>query len=79
MVYLKSLFAGIFNLIFAGVVVLYIHMAAYAVRLHSGSPDAGTWDPVSFISPVGWVVLSIIIFSASFYWELRKLTRKHIQ
>lgn len=75
MVYLKSVGAGIFNLIFAGVVVLYFHMAVFVDRFHSESKDAGNWDPLS-VSPVWWVVLSILIFTVSFYREFRKLTRK---
>ena len=75
MVYLKSVGAGIFNMIFAGAVVLYSHMAAYEARFHSDAKDAGRWDPLS-ISPVWWVVLSVFIFTASFYREFRKLTRK---
>jgi hypothetical protein len=74
-VYLKSVGAGIFNLIFAGVVVLYFHMAVFEARFHSESKDASHWDPFS-VSPVWWVVLSILIFTASFYKEFRKLTRK---
>ena len=75
MIYLKSLFAGIFNLTFAGAVVLYSHMAAYEARFHSDAKGAGRWDPFS-ISPIWWVVISILIFTVSFYREFRKLTRK---
>jgi hypothetical protein len=76
MVYLKSLGAGIFNLIFAAVIIFYIHMAAYVARLHSESPDVGTWDPVSFVSSAWWVVLAVLLFAVSFYKEFHKLNRK---
>jgi len=75
-IYLKSLGSGLFNLFFAGVIVLYAHMAAVEARFHSASRDAGHWDPVSFIGPVWLVVIGVLIFIASFYREFRKLTSK---
>jgi len=75
-IYLKSLGTGFFNLIFAGTIVFYSHMAAFEARFHSDARDAGKWDPVSVIRPAGWLVISIAIFIVSFYREFRKLTRK---
>lgn len=75
-IYVKSLGAGLFNLFFAGVIVLYSHMAAVEARFHSASRDGGRWDLVSFIRPVWWIVIAAFIFIASFYREFRKLTRK---
>jgi hypothetical protein len=75
-IYLKSAGAGLFNLFFVGVIVLYTHMAAVEARFHAASRDAGHWDPVFFIKPVWWVVIGLFIFIASFYREFRKLTRK---
>ena len=75
-IYLKSLGAGLFNLIFAGTIVFYSHMAAFEARFHSDAQDAGKWDPLSVIHPAWWAVIGIAIFTVSFYREFRKLTRK---
>jgi hypothetical protein len=69
MVYLKSMVAGVLALLF--VVVLIPTIVLVAVSVIGLGIDMVRWHPES---PFFWVP-AIIIFSAGFLWEYRRLSK----
>ena len=71
MVYLKSIIAGFLALLLVAVLIPTIVLVAVSVAGAGLGIDMVRWHPES---PFFWL-LAIIIFSAGFLWEYRRLSK----
>lgn len=76
MVYLKSLVAGMAALAMAAALTPILMGIYFYIAYRPGANEAVAWDPTSFArQPQLWVI-TVLIFTAGFMWELGRTHQK---
>ena len=79
MIYLKSVIVGLLALVVIPILfvaILVVGMIIYG-SIHPSQGSVG-WDPISMWrqNPIFWVI-PVLIFSAGFIWEYRRVSGHH--